>query len=54
MPDLTSGKQWSAADLQDLHEFLQDGTPVEKIAELMMRDVDDVQEKINLLGGREG
>jgi hypothetical protein len=53
MPDVTSGKEWSAADLQDLRDFLENGTPVEEIAVFLMRDVEEVKQQIELLGDEE-
>jgi hypothetical protein len=49
MPDLNSGKEWSEMDLQDLRELLQDGMPVEEIAAFLMRDVEEVEQFIQLL-----
>jgi hypothetical protein len=49
MPDLANGKEWSATDLQNLRDFLQEGTPVERIAEFLMREIEDVEQQIKLL-----
>jgi hypothetical protein len=50
MSDLNSGKQWSAVDLQHLQDCLQDGMPVEEIAACLMRDVEEVERVLELLG----
>ena len=49
MPDVNTGKKWSAMDLEDLRNSLRVGTPIEQIAEFMMRDVEEVREKIKEL-----
>jgi hypothetical protein len=46
MPNLNSGKDWSEMDLQDLRDDMHLGTPLEQIADFLMRDVSEVEAKI--------
>jgi hypothetical protein len=43
MPNISSGKPWSAFDLDELEELVQRGRPLESIADYLCRDVDEVE-----------
>jgi hypothetical protein len=45
-PNINSGQPWSEMDMADLFEMQESGVPVEKIADYLCREVDEVQAKI--------
>jgi hypothetical protein len=50
--NINTGNPWSEMDLIDLANCLTFGTPIEGIANLLCRDVDEVREKIAALAAR--
>jgi hypothetical protein len=52
--DVNSGMEWSAMDIADLENCLRTGTPLPEIASFLMRDEEEVRQKIEelrLVGG---
>ena len=45
MPHLNSGKNWSEMDLQDLRDGLRLRSPMQELAEFLMRDIEEVRAK---------
>ena len=45
MPNLNSGKNWSEMDLQDLRDGLRLRSPLQELADFLMRDVEEVEAK---------
>jgi hypothetical protein len=55
MSNVSSAKPWSTLDLQNLREGLRAGMPILKLADFLMRDVDEVEAKIaELAANRNG
>jgi hypothetical protein len=46
MSNVSSAKPWSTLDLQNLREGLRAGMPILKLADFLIRDVDEVEAKI--------
>ena len=46
MSNVSSAKPWSALDLQNLREGLRAGMPILKLADFLIRDVDEVEAKV--------
>jgi hypothetical protein len=44
---INAGQPWSAMDMADLFDMHESGMPVEKIADYLCREVDEVQAKID-------
>lgn len=53
MPDLNSGKEWSEMDLQDLRDGLRLNSPMQELADFLMRDVEEVEAKMAELRGEQ-
>jgi hypothetical protein len=49
MPNVNSGKEWSEMDLADLQQCVALGESVDKIADYLCRDRDEVAAKIAAL-----
>ena len=47
MPDINSGKPWSAMDMADLFDFHETGSSAADIADYLCRTVEEVQAKID-------
>jgi hypothetical protein len=41
-PNINSGQPWSEMDMADLFDMHESGMPVEKIADYLCREVDEV------------
>ena len=54
MGSVSSDKPWSTLDLQNLREGLRAGMPILKLADFLMRDVDEVEAELaaNRNGGQ--
>jgi hypothetical protein len=46
-PNINSGQPWSEMDMADLFDFHESGMPIEKIADYLCREIDEVQTKID-------
>lgn len=46
MPNINSGKPWSAMDLSDLRNGLHIGAPIEELADFLCHDVEEVRAKV--------
>jgi hypothetical protein len=46
MSNVSSAKPWSTLDLQNLREGLRAGMPILKLADFLIRDVDEVEAKV--------
>jgi hypothetical protein len=46
MSNVSSAKPWSTLDLQNLREGLRAGMPILKLADFLIRNVDEVEAKV--------
>lgn len=53
MPDLNSGRECSEMDLQDLRDGLRLNSPMQELADFLMRDVEEVEAKMAELRGEQ-
>jgi hypothetical protein len=52
--DVNSGMEWSVMDIADLENYLRTGTPLPEIASFLMRDEEEVRQKIEELQSKSG
>jgi hypothetical protein len=50
MPNINSGQPWSRFDLDELEELIEQGRPIEAIADYLCRDVDEVEIEAKVRG----